>query len=137
MEKRPLIGVGVYIRKDNKILFGKRKNAHGPGTWCPPGGHIKFGETLEQTTYREVQEEVGITVKNLQLGPYTEDFFKVENLHYITITVIADYADGQVELKEPDKCEKWDWFEWDNLPKPLFLSTHNLLKQGYNPFNVK
>ena len=34
---------------------------------------------------------------------------------------------------EPEKCEKWEWFEWNNLPEPLFLPIQNLLKQKFNP----
>jgi len=34
---RPKIGVGVMIiNKEGKILLGKRKNAHGDGTWSFP-----------------------------------------------------------------------------------------------------
>ncbi len=43
--KRPKVGLGVLIFKDGKVLLGKRKGAHGEGTWCPPGGHLEFGET--------------------------------------------------------------------------------------------
>jgi 8-oxo-dGTP diphosphatase len=134
MEKRPFIGVGVYIIKNNKVLLGKRKNAHGPGTWCPPGGHIEFGELIEEAAKRETQEETGITIKNIKRGTYTEDFFKHEKKHYITIAVIADYAGGEVKIMEPEKCEKWEWFGWDKLPQPLFLPVENAIKQGFNPF---
>jgi 8-oxo-dGTP diphosphatase len=37
---------------------------------------------------------------------------------------------------EPNKCEKWDWFEWDKLPEPLFLPTINQLKLGFNPSHI-
>lgn len=30
---RPKIGVAVIIKKDNKILIGKRKNSQGEGAW--------------------------------------------------------------------------------------------------------
>lgn len=33
---RPKVGVGVAIIKDGKVLLGKRKNAHGEGTWSFP-----------------------------------------------------------------------------------------------------
>lgn len=134
MNQRPGLGIGVYIKKDNKILFGQRKGAHGQGTWCPPGGHVEFGETLEQAAVRETLEEVGIKIKNIKQGPITEDFFKVEKKHYITIALIADYAGGEAELKEPDKFEQWDWFEWDQLPQPLFLPSKNLVETNFNPF---
>ena len=33
---------------------------------------------------------------------------------------------------EPDKCDVWGWFDWDELPSPLFISTENFYKSGYN-----
>lgn len=50
--------------------------------------------------------------------------------------MVADYDVGRVEVKEPDKCEKWDWFEWDEdkFPQPLFVPQKNLFKQKFNPF---
>jgi 8-oxo-dGTP diphosphatase len=33
MNIRPAVGVALIIMKDDKVLLGKRKNAHGTGTW--------------------------------------------------------------------------------------------------------
>ncbi|MBI2498855.1 hypothetical protein HYV88_01275 [Candidatus Woesearchaeota archaeon] len=60
--------------------------------------------------------------------------FKEKEKHYITIYVIADYRSGKVKVKEPDRMIEWNWFSWDNLPKPLFKPIENLLKQNFNPF---
>ena len=132
--KRPNVGVGVIILKGNKVLLHKRKKAHGDGTWSFPGGHLEFGETIESCAKREVMEEAGIKIKNVKLGPYTNDVFKKDSKHYITIYAIADYQSGRAEIKEPEKCERWDWFTWRNLPSPLFIPVENLLKQKFNPF---
>jgi len=59
----------------------------------------------------------------------TNDIFQKENKQYITISVRAEIKSGKLKLMEPDKCEKWDWFEWEKLPRPLFLPIKNLLKQ--------
>jgi 8-oxo-dGTP diphosphatase len=134
MENRPKVGIGVIIIKDNKILLGKRKNAHGEGSWCYPGGHLEFGESWEECSRREVREEVGIEIKNLRFGTITNDIFKNEQKHYITISMISDFEFGEVQLMEPDKCEQWEWFEWGNLPSPLFLPTINQIKAGFKPF---
>ena len=32
MDKKPKVGVGVIVIKDNKVLLGKRKNSHGEGS---------------------------------------------------------------------------------------------------------
>lgn len=133
MTDRPKIGIGVIIIKDNKVLFGKRKNSHGDGTWSLPGGHLEFGESWEDCALREVEEEVGITINNLHFVTATNDIFQAEEKHYVTLFIKADYVSGEVTLKEPEKCEQWDWFSWDNLPQPLFLPIENLLRQKFNP----
>jgi len=136
-ENRPKVGVGVCIMKDRKILFGKRKNAHGEGCWCFPGGHLELNESWEECAIRETMEETGIKIKNLRFATATNDIFEKEGKHYITIFIVADYDSGKVKVLEPDKCEKWDWFEWneETLPRPLFVPQQNLLKQNFNPFN--
>jgi len=133
-KKRPKVGLGVIIKKDGKVLVGKRKGSHGQGTWSFSGGHLEFGETLEKCACREVLEETGICIKNIKGAAFTNDFFENEQKHYVTIFVTAEYASGDVSVLEPDKCEKWEWFDWNSLPQPLFLPIVNLIKQGYNLF---
>jgi len=134
-KNRPGVGIGVAILKNAKVLLGKRKNTHGENTWAYPGGHLEYGESWEECSYREVMEEVGIEIKNLRFGTATNDIFKNEQKHYITICMVADYASGEVKIMEPEKCEEWDWFEWDKLPQPLFLPIVNQLKAGFSPFD--
>lgn len=134
MDKIPRVGLGVCIIKNNKVLLGKRKNAHGEGSWCFPGGHLEFGESYEECARRETSEEVGLSIKNMQFVTATNDIFPEENKHYITVYMLAEYADGKVEIKEPDKMVEWGWFSWDKLPQPLFIPMKNLIKQGFNPF---
>jgi 8-oxo-dGTP diphosphatase len=135
MQKVVGVGVGVYIRKDGKILLGKRKNSHGEGKWCPPGGHLEFGESFEECAKREAFEETGLKIKNVRFGTVTNDIFKDEGKHYITIAMIADHEEGEAKVMEPDKCDRWEWFSWseESLPE-LFLPNHNALKQGFDPF---
>jgi 8-oxo-dGTP diphosphatase len=135
MRKRPLVGVAAIVIKDNKILLGRRKNSHGEGSWQFPGGHLEYKEEIEACAKREVLEETGIKIKNIKLGPYTNDVFENEKKHYITLFVISEYHSGELTLKEPEKCAEWGWFGWNKLPNPQFLPIINLLKQGFNILN--
>jgi 8-oxo-dGTP diphosphatase len=130
---RPKVGVGVIVMRDGKVLMHKRKGDHGGGTWSFPGGHLEYGETPEQRALREVAEECGIAVRNLRRGPYTNDVHEHEGKHYITLFVLADYAGGQPQVLEPEKCERWDWFAWDRMPEPIFLPIRHLREQGFSP----
>jgi 8-oxo-dGTP diphosphatase len=134
--RRPHVGVAVIVIKGGKILLGKRIGAHSSGSWNFPGGKLDFGEEIFTCAAREVMEEAGIKIKNLRLGPYTNDYFRSEELHYVTLFVIADYASGIAKVMEPEKCLGWQWVEWSAIPKPWFLPIQNLMKKGFNPLNT-
>jgi 8-oxo-dGTP diphosphatase len=126
-EKRPLIGVGVVVKKDKKILFGLRKKSPEKGCWCFPGGHLEFGETIEECARREVLEETNLKIENLEILKFTQDFYKKENKHYISFVVICDYKSEELKNMEPEKCEKWRWHNLENLPENLMVSTRNFI----------
>ncbi len=135
MTDKPKVGVGVIIIKKGKILLGKRKNAHGEGNWCFPGGHLEYGESWEECAIRETLEETGSKIDNIRFGAVTNDIFKKDHKHYITIFMLSDFASGKVKVMEPNKCEQWEWFDWGQLPQPLFVPIKNLIKSGFNPLN--
>lgn len=131
MENRPKVGVGVFVIKEGKVLFHKRKGAHGEGNWSIPGGHLEFGETIEECSKREVFEEAGIRIKNVKLGPYTQDVFLKENKHYVTIFTIAEYESGEIQIIESEYMENLEWFSPNNIPTPLFLPIQTLIDNGF------
>jgi 8-oxo-dGTP diphosphatase len=135
--KRPHVGVAGILIRNGKILLGKRVGAHSSGTWCFPGGKLDFGEEVFDCAKREVLEETGLKISNLRLGSYTNDYFKDENLHYITLFVLSDKISGTPKIMEPNKCLEWRWVEWNDMPRPLFLPIQNLLKQKFNPIKYK
>lgn len=135
-EKRPKVGLGIIVLNDKKVILGKRRNAHGAGTWCFPGGHLERGESFIDCAYREIAEETDLDVKIIDSYPVavTNDIFP--DRHYITLFLRANYHSGTLKVKEPDKCERWGWFNWFAMPpeEQLFLPIRNLLARGYNPF---
>lgn len=125
------VGVAVFIFKDGMFLMGQRKNSHGHGSWSVPGGHLEFGESFEETARRETKEETNLDITNISFAGITNDFFKEENKHYVTIWMLSDYAGGEMTIVEPDKFIKMEWKDFDNLPEPLFLPWNQLLKSDF------
>ena len=80
----PRIGVGVLIMQENKVLLSQRKNSLGAGSWALTGGHLEFGETIEQLCFINC-------------------FFKEDNKHYVTLFVQAHYKSGTPTQCEPEK----------------------------------
>ncbi|MDP1879392.1 MAG: NUDIX domain-containing protein [Parachlamydiaceae bacterium] len=127
MDKSPKIGIGVVVLKDNWVLLGKRKGAHGVGDWAFPGGHLEFCETPEKCAYRELLEETGLKAISIHPGPWTNDIFDSDK-HYVTLFMFVTEFSGNPVVLEPHKSENWEWFEWNQLPQPLFATVRTLIK---------
>lgn len=96
------LAVCALIRNNqNKILAVSRRNKL--NDWNLPGGKVDEGETLLQACIREVYEETGIKIKNLQLifGHPCEG-----EVNYQVYTFAADY-EGTPGIKEPGINVAW------------------------------
>jgi 8-oxo-dGTP diphosphatase len=122
------VGVSVLVRRGDELLLEKCAHIHGAGTWGPPGGHIDFGETPEQTAQRETLEETGVAITGLSFLGVTNDVFEAEQKHYITLWFDAVYQSGEAECKVPEEESEVGWFRHNNLPQPLFLPLRHLLE---------
>lgn len=118
-EERAKVGVGVLIFKDCKVLLAKRKGAHGETQYGGPGGHLEYGETAEQTALREIKEECGVEVQNLELL-CTSDLLTYFPKHYLDLGFKAEWKSGEPKLLEPHRHESWDWYDIDDVPENLF-----------------
>lgn len=120
--KHPKVGVGVIIQNaKNEILIGKRIGSHAP-YFSIPGGHLETGETFEEAAIKEVYEETGLLIKNPKVFGVTNNLrtYREENKHYISINLFANEYTGILTLKEPEKCEDWNWFSPTEIPYPHF-----------------
>ncbi len=102
----PCIIVG--IRREHEILLALHANhvRHKKGAYTVLAGFVEMGETLEQAVYREVWEESGIQVKNLQyIGSQPWSF-----PNSLMVGFIADYAGGEIRI-QPEELSDAQWFD--------------------------
>lgn len=126
---RPVIGVGVLVWRNKQLLLGERMDKKQVNCWQFPGGHLEDNESVITCARREVMEETGIKVKNLRHLGYTDDQFEVAQKKYITLLVSCEYDSGEVKVLEPEKCARWQWFDYRRLPSPLFIPISRYLAQ--------
>ncbi len=136
-ERRPLVGIGVMIFKDEKILMTQRKGAHGAGEWQFPGGHLEYMESFEDCAKRETKEEADVEIDNVRFQCLA-NVKSYGNKHYVHIGLVADWKSGEPKQMEPEKSTEWQWFSLDNLPEPMFEMCRvafETLKTGQNYFD--
>lgn len=100
----------VLIKKGNQILMARKKE-FAEGVYALIAGFSEPGETLEETVHREVYEEVGLFVKNIQYVCSQSWPFP----HSLMVGFTADYVSGDIALLDGE-LEKAGWYDLDHLP---------------------
>ncbi|KAH7533665.1 hypothetical protein FEM48_Zijuj04G0155700 [Ziziphus jujuba var. spinosa] len=135
----PKVGVAVFLLRGKTVLLGRRRSTGvGDTKFSLPSGHLE--ESFEECAARELKEETGLDIEKIEFLTVTNNLFlnEVKPSHYVAIFLRAYSRDSlqEPENLEPTKCDGWDWYERDNLPKPLFLPVQKMVKDGLNPFPI-
>lgn len=115
-----------------EILLVKRKFEPKKGFLDLPGGFVEIGESLEESTIREIKEELGIDVPAVNyFGSYPDEYLfqgvNIKTLGFI-LTAKIDIEDVG-ELKLLDDAEDPQFYPKDQLPidKVAFKSLRQAL----------
>ncbi len=101
----------VLVERGDKLLLARSRHFI-PGMYSILAGFVEPGESLEEAVRREVKEEVGIELKDINyFGSQPWPF-----PHSLMVGFTATYASGEISLND-DEIENAGWFDVDNLPR--------------------
>ncbi|WP_328237990.1 NUDIX hydrolase [Shouchella miscanthi] len=107
---QPLIlpgSVVLIVNHQGELLLENRKD----GGWGLPGGLMELGESLEQTAVREVKEETGLDVRNLQLlgifsgETYHFTFDNGDEIYSVTAVYWTKHFSGTLQVNPSESKE--------------------------------
>lgn len=118
-----IVGVHLYLeREDGKVLLGLRHpdSAFAASTYHLLAGHCEQ-ESAVSCVVREAEEEAGLLID-------PGDVELVHVVHMVDapgaqprmgLVLRARRWEGTPEVREPDRCVSWDWFDPGRLPDPI------------------
>ena len=117
----PLISIDLLVKKDNKILLGKRINKPAQGYLFSIGGRVYKNESIQQATARIAKTELNIELK---LTPkfagvfehfYNDGIYKGVSTHYINLAYEVDINNEMLNLP----TEQHNEYQWLSINKLL------------------
>jgi len=102
-----LVAACALIDADGRVLIAQRPEGKPmAGLWEFPGGKVEAGEQPENTLIRELNEELGIVVKEECLAPLTFASHRYPDFHLLMPLYVCRRWQGIVEAREAQKL-KW------------------------------
>lgn len=137
------LGCGALIVNDkNQILLMRRTGKSQGGMrdiWSRPGGTVEFGERVEEAIKREIKEELNVDIELFGPERYHDDIRKEDGIkkHWIACGCFAKIIGGDLKNMEPDKHDKLEWFDLDNLPEKVIEYTKISIEEFKEYLNKK
>lgn len=112
------VTVDAVVVENGEILLIKRGIEPFKDKWALPGGHVDYGETVEQAVIRETKEETDLDIKpSVLIGVYS-DPKRDPRGHTVGMAFLCRAKKGQAKAGD-DAAETW-WFPLDDLPDLAF-----------------
>ena len=117
----PLISIDLLVKKDNKILLGKRINKPAQGYLFSIGGRVYKNETIDSAMIRLAKDELNVELKLVPrfIGVfehfYDDSIYQDVSTHYINL---AYEIEIEKTLNLPtEQHNEYQWLTIDELLK--------------------
>ena len=111
-------GATVLVISKGKILLNLRSDTE---TWGIPGGGLELGESLEDTAFRELKEETGLSAEKMILltvlsgKDYYFEYPNGDMLYSVISLFLAENISGDLEITDGESL-KLQYFDFNELP---------------------
>lgn len=119
----PVAGGIIYNEKGEVFLT---KSSKWGDFWQVPGGHIEIGETAEQALKREIKEETGLDIDNIEFNDYQDcvypELFE-KKVHFVFLTFSARMSGGKL-IEKNREMEDFIWIKPEEVLETLKVNPY-------------
>ena len=134
---RPAVTTDCVVftqEEEPKVLLIQRGNEPYKGCWAFPGGFMNMEETAEECAVRELKEETGLTVNQIQqIGAYSK-VDRDPRGRTVSIAYLA-IVDAPTAVSGMDDAAKAAWFPLASLPD-LAFDHKDIMADAIALFNI-
>ena len=126
---RPAVTVDIVIvsrERRPRVLLIRRKHDPFEGMWAIPGGFVDMDEALDAAARRELREETGVEVAELEQLHTFGDPRRDPRGRVIAVAYLARVRTGDVNPEAADDAAEVGWHFLDRLPRLAFDHKHIL-----------
>lgn len=106
---------GLLLNQKNQLLLTTRKYDPQKGCLDLAGGFIQKNETAEESTRREIREELGVEIKNLCYYTSYNDLYLYKNVTYdVLILTFTGIITEPTQIA--DDINGYQWFDLPDVP---------------------
>jgi colanic acid biosynthesis protein WcaH len=133
IENTPLVSVDIIVKKDNKILLGKRINKPAYGYWFTLGGRVLKNEMIQDAIKRIYKIELGSEISSVPkfIGIfehfYTDSIYDNISTHYINLGYEVEVS--ELQSLPSDQHNDYKWFSINELMQSN--EVHNYVKDYF------
>lgn len=133
------VDIVLFGYEDSKlhVLLIKQKYGKYRGKWSLPGGFVKNKEGLLDAALRELNEESGVTVANLeQLYTFGDDVKRDHRYRVITVAYFGTVIPSSMQLVATTDATDAAWFDMEEIDS-LPYDHMGILRAAYERLRAK
>ena len=119
VDSTPLVSIDILLKKDNKVLLGRRVNKPAQGYFFSIGGRINKNETIDNAMARVALNEINIDLKSTPefIGVfehfYDDSMYENVSTHYVNLAY--EYEVEEIPNLPTEQHSEYQWFSIDKL----------------------
>lgn len=103
----------IYDEENNKVIMQDKINSANWNGFTFPGGHVENGESIIESTIREVKEETGLDIKDLKYSGLIDWYNDVSHERWLIFLFKTKIYSG--EILEETQEGKIYWIDIEEL----------------------
>lgn len=124
--KSPILATDGVILKGGRVLLTKRNIYPFSGFWVLPGGHVEYGEKVEDAIKREMKEELGVPVKIKKLLGVYSGPKRDPRYHSVAVAYLLEIGQGKISLNHESR--EYKYFPLKDLPRKIGFDHRQIIK---------